>query len=32
VIDKDGLVRLVFNSATNMNAHIRESLQTLQAM
>jgi thioredoxin-dependent peroxiredoxin len=32
VIDKDGIVRHVFNSATNMNAHIRESLQTLRAM
>jgi peroxiredoxin Q/BCP len=32
VIDKEGIVRHVFNSATNMTAHIRESLQTLQAM
>jgi thioredoxin-dependent peroxiredoxin len=32
VIDKDGIVRHVFNSAINMNAHITESLQTLRAM
>jgi peroxiredoxin Q/BCP len=32
VIDKDGIVRHVFNSATNMHAHITESLQTLRAM
>lgn len=32
VIDKEGIVRHVFNSATNMIAHITESLQTIRSL